>query len=239
MADAIKLLHQKTTQINQLKLAALNTAQSLLLRASHLDANKHFLMAVGEGNIKGIHRLGSVSRKAGDSIYTILDKCNHAVRGLYHPKSYEEQEFQQMFLLHKLGGVAVAEIAHRSFNLPSIVVTQQQINTQPHIASLKMPTDSEMTQNLEHAFPHAQAPATWRKGGFQLMADELKLEARMQWDPRTDNILGVCREHGKRYALQFRSMAQAIALRDGIRDNDVYLASEVSAIFFMPETLAF
>ena len=57
IADAIELLHRKTAQINQLKLAALNTARSLLLRASHLDAHKHFLMAVGEGNIKGIHRL--------------------------------------------------------------------------------------------------------------------------------------------------------------------------------------
>jgi hypothetical protein len=151
MADAIKLLHQKNAQINQLKLEALNTARSLLSRASDLDAHKRFLMAVGEGNLKHIHRLVSVSRKAGDSIYTILDKCNRAVHGLYHPKSYEEREFQQMFLLHKLGGVAVAEIAHRAFNLPSITVTQQRINTHPLIAFPKMPTDSEMMQNLEHA----------------------------------------------------------------------------------------
>jgi hypothetical protein len=71
------------------------------------------------------------------------------------------------------------------------------------------------------------------------MADELKLEARMRWDARTDNILGICREHGKRYALQFRSMAQAIALRDGIQDGDVHLASEVSGIYCTSETLIF
>jgi hypothetical protein len=226
--DVIKLLHQKNAQINQLKLSALNMARSLLSRASHLDAHKRFLMAIGEGNVKGIHRLVAVSRKAGESIYTILDKCNRAVRDLYHPKSYEERQFQQLFLLHKLGGVAVAEIAHRALGLPSIEATRRRINTQPLVASPKMPTDPEMMQNLEHAFPHDQAPAT-RKGGFQLMADELKLECRMRWDPRTDNILGVCREHGKRYGLKFRSMAQAIALRDGIQDEDVHLASEVSS----------
>jgi hypothetical protein len=49
----------------------------------------------------------------------------------------------------------------------------------------------------------------------------------MRWDARTKNILGVCREHGKRYELEFRSMNQAIALRDGIHDGNVHLATEV------------
>jgi len=75
MADVIKLLHHKNAQINQLQLLGLNMARSLLSRASHLDAHKCFLMAVGEGNVKGIHRLVSVSRQAGESIYTILEKC--------------------------------------------------------------------------------------------------------------------------------------------------------------------
>ena len=90
-----------------------------------------------------------------------------------------------------------------------------------------MPTDLEMMQNLDHAFPHNQAPAT-RKGGFQLMADEIKLESRMRWDPCTNNILGICHKHDKQYGLKFQSMAQATALRDWIRDDDVHLASEVS-----------
>ena len=50
-----------------------------------------------------------------------------------------------------------------------------------------MPTDLKMVQNLDHTFPHNQAPAMW-KGGFQLMADEIKLESRMRWDPRTNNM---------------------------------------------------
>ena len=78
-----------------------------------------------------------------------------------------------------------------------------------------MSTDLEMMQNLNHAFPHNQAPPT-RKGGFQLMADEIKLESHMRWDPHTNNILGICHKYGKRYGLKFQSMAQATALRDGI-----------------------
>jgi len=72
----------------------------------------------------------------------------------------------------------VAEIAHRVFGLPSIEATQQHINTQPLITSPKMLTDLKIMQNLEHAFPHNQAPSM-HKGGFQLMADKIKLESCM------------------------------------------------------------
>jgi hypothetical protein len=180
VANLADVLSQKNTYINQLKLLSLNMARSLLSRASHLDAHKRFLVAVGEGNIKGIHRLVSVSRKAGESIYTILDKCSRAVQNVYHPKSYQEREFQQLFLFHKLGGVAVAEIAHRAFGLPSIEATRRRINTKPLVASPKMPTITEMIQNLDHAFPQSSRTSVGWKGGFQLMADELKLETRMR-----------------------------------------------------------
>ena len=87
--------------------------------------------------------------------------------------------------------------------------------------------DLEMVQNLEHTFLQNQAPAI-QKGGFQLMADEIKLETQMWWDARTNNILGICCEHRKCYGLEFQSMAQATVLKDGIRDGDVHLATKVS-----------
>jgi hypothetical protein len=86
-----------------------------------------------------------------------------------------------------------------------------------------------MLQNLDHAFPSMlDSPNVRSKYGFQLMVDELKLETRMRWDARTNNILGICREHSKEYSLQFQSMAQAIALQDGLQNDKVHLATEVN-----------
>jgi hypothetical protein len=228
MADLIGLVQRKNAQINTLKLAGLNMAHSLLSRSRHLEAHKRFLLAVSEGNVPRMHTLVSVSRKAGDSIYAILDKYNRAARDVFRPLSYEERDYQQVFLFHKLGGVAVAELAHRAFGLPSIETTRRHIVTKPLIASPKMPTVREMAQNLNQAFPPCTgAVVVHRKCGFQLMVDELKLECRMRWDARTNQILGVCREHSTPYSLEFRSMAQAVALRDGIQAEKVHLASEV------------
>lgn len=236
MADITTILHLKNEQLNQLRLAGLNMAQSLLTRARQITALNHFVVAVGEGKVPRMHSLVSISRKAGDSIYAILEKYDQAVHQVYRPMSYEEQDFQRVFLFHKLGGVAVAELAHRTFGLPSIGTTRRHIVTQPLVASPKMPTIAEMTQNLEHAFPKPEVSAilsTGRcRGGFQMMADEIKTETRMRWDARTNMILGICREHGKTYGLEFKSMAQAFALRDGIANNKVHLATEVSCLHF-------
>jgi hypothetical protein len=173
------------------------------------------LLVVSEGKVAWMHTLVSVSRKAGDSIYTILDKYNHAVCDVYCPLSYEESDYQQLFLFHKLGDVAVAELAHRAFRLPSIETIRWHIVTKPLIASLKMPTSNEMIPNLDHTFPSKLAINSLNfcpKCGFQLMVDELKLETRMHWDAWTNNILGICQEHCKEYSLAFQSMAQALAL---------------------------
>ena len=90
VAQLTDALHRKTAEVNKLKLLSLNMAHSLLSRASHLDAHKQFLIAVGQGNINGLHRLVSTARHAGESIYSIVEKCNLVVQGLYRPKSYQE-----------------------------------------------------------------------------------------------------------------------------------------------------
>ena len=183
-----------------------------------------------------MHSLVSISQKAGDGIYAILEKYDQAIHQVYHLMSYEEQDFQRVFLFHKLGGVAVAELAHHTFSLPSIGTTCHHIITQPLVASPKMLTIVEMTQNLEHAFPKPEVSAILSTGRcwgeFQMMANEIKMETRMHWDAHSNLILGICREHGKTYRLEFKSMAQAVALQDGIANNKVHLATEVICLHF-------
>ena len=68
-----------------------------------------------------------------------------------------------------------------------------------------------------------------------MMADEIKTEMHMRWDARTNMILGICWEHGNTYGLEFKSMAQAFALQDGIANNEVHLATGVSCLhYFLP-----
>lgn len=104
MNNLCDTLDEKNFTINELKLAGLNTMRTLLVRAQNLDAHKRFTMAVSQNNIPRLHSLVSTALKNGQSIYLILDKINLAIRGVYSPKSYQEINFQHLYLFQKLGG---------------------------------------------------------------------------------------------------------------------------------------
>lgn len=63
-----------------------------------------------------------------------------------------------------------------------------------------------------------------------MVVDELRMQERLRWDPHSNHILGVCREHGSRLdasALEFRSIIQADAVPTGLTDKLVHFATEV------------
>ncbi|KAJ6596569.1 hypothetical protein B0H10DRAFT_2327052 [Mycena sp. CBHHK59/15] len=60
------------------------------------------------------------------------------------------------------------------------------------------------------------------------MIDEIKVEGRMRWDPRTNMILGLCREHSAEFELNFLGVEQAEALHAALAKNTVHLASEAT-----------
>ncbi|KAH9020543.1 hypothetical protein EDB83DRAFT_2432480 [Lactarius deliciosus] len=60
------------------------------------------------------------------------------------------------------------------------------------------------------------------------MIDEIKVEERMQWDPSTNRILGLCREHTGHVGLEFCLMSDPRALVHGILVGEIHHASEAT-----------
>ena len=111
--------------------------------------------------------------------------------------------------------------------MPSIDTARRHISTQQLRSSSHMPTIDDMKHNLTISFPNPVVNTSTASRvlgpGFQLQADEIKIEPRLRWDARSNCIIGSCREHSGNYSLEFRSLAQA----EGIRDNQVHMATEV------------
>jgi hypothetical protein len=98
-----------------------------------------------------------------------------------------------------------------------------------------MPTTAEMSENLDISYPPPSALPTMpsvRCIGFQLMADEVKIESRLRWDSRTNMILGVCREHTTNLSMEFRMISQPDAIIRGINKKECHFASEVKLLLF-------
>ena len=133
----------------------------------------------------------------------------------------------------KLGGRSAANIAYHTLGLPSIESARWHIHISPITASSGFPTMAEMESNLQLCFlQHGDCRQVVSGGaqrviGMTMPIDELKIQPRLRWDPYTNMILGVCREHGGACCLEFRTIVQADILRDRLRQEIVHLAMEV------------
>src|SRR5271168_526007 len=164
----------------------------------------------------------------------MLKKIDQAARRAYSPRGYQIADFQRAFLIYKLGGRSAANIAHKALGTPSIDATKRHIMTAPLQSSSGFPTVAELEFNLSTCYPpHLQdicSDEPQRVQGMTMAVDKLKVQERLRWDPRSNHILGVCREHGGclgASALEFRSIVQADAVLTGLKDKFIHFATEV------------
>ena len=123
----------------------------------------------------------------------------------------------------------MADLAHATLGTPSVDTSKRHISTNPIVSSASFPTRAELLYNLSACYPSSSRTAQGSAiKGMTLQIDEIKIQERLHWDPKSNQILGVCREHGGQCSLEFRSMNQADELLDCLQRNIVHLATEVS-----------
>lgn len=227
VAQLHSALERKTEEINKLKFASLNAARKIDTRNRHLQAWKRLAVAIGREDIPRIRSLMALECKNGCSVFSMIEKVDRVACKLYRPRGYEQADFQRAFLIYKLGGRAAATIAHRTLGIPSINAAKRHIVTTPIRSSAGVPTTSEISSNLNAIFPKKPIENNRVVEGLTIQVDEMKIQERLRWDPRSNMILGVCREHGHRCTLEFRSETQADILLDCLQKKEVHLATEV------------
>lgn len=243
-AQMFSTLERKNEIINALKLKSLAASRMLGVRNRHIDGWKRLAIAISTENIPRIKTLMATAQRAGDSVFSILDRIKKTAQRIYSPKGYAETDYQLTYLIYKIGGRAAANIAHRALGIPSIDSSKRHVAMSPLISSSKFPTAAELQSNVLTCYGNALAGApdsgmlathtlTGRRvKGMTMQVDELKIQERLRWDPTSNEILGVCREHTSNrehpLSLEFRSLHQADALLAGLQANKVHLATEVS-----------
>jgi hypothetical protein len=213
-SHAINLLRRKDDRIKHLQCQAMNNLRSLTARNHQLEGWKRFALAISNTDIPRLNRLTVAALHDGAGVFGLLKKVDQAARHVYSPKGYQKADFERAFLMWKLGGRSAANIAYHTLGLPSIESARRHIRVSPITASSGVPTEAEMQSNLSICFPRCPSHIVARIIGMTMPIDEFKIQERLRWDPRTNMILGVCREHGTKCSLEFRSIVQANVLRD-------------------------
>ena len=188
-------------------------------------------MAMSEKNVNRLDALLRVGLNHGMGVRGMMELLDRAKKGLYKPKNFTEEEMSRGLLFLRLGGARVASLAHQTLGAPTLSTLRYGSAAKSTVTSLSpsagFPTRSEVQSNLRAAFKNLRAISGC---GYVLMIDEIKVEERLRWDPSTNRILGLCREHTEQVGLDFCSMSNARAIVHGIMGGEIHHASEVRHI---------
>ncbi|KAG6884619.1 hypothetical protein C0992_005992 [Termitomyces sp. T32_za158] len=148
-------------------------------RNKHLDAWKRLSIAISKEDIPRIRALMAAEHRRGRSVFSMLEKIDHAARREYHPHGYEKADFQRAFLIYKLGGRSAAKIAQYSFGAPSIDSTMEHIATAPLESSSSVPTKREINRNLSTCYSSTTNQSDGPVIGMTMQVDEIKIQERL------------------------------------------------------------
>jgi hypothetical protein len=88
----INIVRRKTGEVRALRLRKLNDAQKLASKAVAIDHLKQWVMAVGSGKVERVDRLVRVNLAQKGGISNLLRLYDRAAKGVYHPRSYTEED---------------------------------------------------------------------------------------------------------------------------------------------------
>ena len=222
----IEMLRNKCAMLDGLRFKQLSTSRTLATRARTVGQYKQLVMAMSEGNVNRLDALLRAGLNRGLGVRGMIELLDRARKGLYKPRSFTEEEMSRGLLFLRLGGARVASLAHLTLGAPTRSTLRYARSTVTSLSpSAGFPTRSEIRSNLRAAFKNSRENSGC---GYVLMIDEIKVEERLRWDPSTNKILGLCREHTEHIGLDFCSISDAQAIVRGILRGEVHHASEVS-----------
>jgi hypothetical protein len=225
----VEILQKKCAMLDGLHFKQLSTLRTLAMRARTVGQYEQLVMAMSEGTVNRLDALLRAGLNRGMGVRGMLEMLDRARKGLYKPKNFTGEEMSCGLLFLRLGGACVASLAHQTLGSPTLSTLCYGSAARSTVTSLSpsagFPTKSEIQCNIRAAFKNSCGNAGC---GYVLMIDEIKVEERMQWDPSTNKIMGLCCEHTEHVGLEFFSMSDANALVHGILRGEIHHASEVS-----------
>jgi hypothetical protein len=224
-------IRRKDSQIETLRLGKLTAARALESKARTIDDWKRLYMSLASGKVQNCERLLAVAVNHKRGVKGALKMYVDAALRHYRPRRIDETSALIGIVLWRIGGARVANFAHRALNLPGLSTLRRYSTMQPIIASYRFPRASDIEQNLHAILSSGLLDVL--KGlpddcvQLVLMIDEIATEKRLRWDPRTNQILGLCREHGECVSVSFNSVEDVEELMKALEEGRVHYASEV------------
>ncbi|KAJ7576653.1 hypothetical protein C8J56DRAFT_799841 [Mycena floridula] len=204
----MEVVRRKDRQMLSLRLGKLNTAKKLQGVVKAMDTSKRLIVAISSGKVQHPDLLLRVGLRHNRGIRGLLGLYLKAAEGVYKPRNTSEVALMQGLLLWRLGGIRVAELAHRALGLPSMTTLRANSKMMPLLASYATPQLAEIIENIEACLSSGLREVLDALDGpihQVLMVDEVAVEKRLRWDSRTNAFLGIGREDSSKVNMLFES----------------------------------
>ncbi|GFR53237.1 hypothetical protein Agub_g15992, partial [Astrephomene gubernaculifera] len=154
-----------------------------------LGNHKRFLLAVSEGNIPRLHALVRTALRHGNGLNAIMAKIGESLEGTYSAKGYQNEPdaVDMACLVLHIGGPLLLSAMHKANLLPSVSWVLHQ-HKAPKMRGFIAGHDLEETvaynlKSMVLSMGGKAAGCAWH-----LMADELAVECKPQYDPKTNTV---------------------------------------------------
>jgi len=171
----------------------------------------------------------NIALKQRKGVKGIISTLQDAAKGLYRPRSYTEEEDMWALLTWRLAGNRVAHINHRAGHGPSVTYLRSRSIMAPLLPSPGKPNATEVLKNINATFESILDLVVTKScvHHIVLMFDEVALEKRLRWDPKTNHILGLCRQHAHKTSIEFINEGDLEEVFGALDDGEVHYAPEV------------
>jgi len=134
IAGLIELI-RKNQKIDNMCLMKLTISRKVSTCTGTLDDYKKFVMALSEEKVQRVNALIRAGLCQGASIHGLLELHDLALKGLYKPMGYTEEELLQSIAYLRIGGSHAAEFTHRAFGTPGLSTVRCNMAIVPLSAS--------------------------------------------------------------------------------------------------------
>jgi hypothetical protein len=187
------------------------------------------VVAIASGKVLRISQVVNIALKQRKGVNGIISTLQDATKGFYHPRSYTEEDNMWALLTWRLAGNRVAHINHRAGYGPSVTYLRGRSIMAPLLPSPGKPSVTEVLKNINAMFESILNLVVTKSSVHHvvLMFDELALEKRLRWDPKTNHFLGLCRQHAHKTSIEFINEGDLEEVFRALDDGDVHYAPEV------------
>lgn len=191
-------------------------------------------MAIASGKVSHVDHLINIGLHQKKGARGLLALYMAAAEGVYHLKSFTEEEDMKALLMWKLAGNWVAEINHQANGALSVSYLRAHSTVPPIVPSPGQPTINEIKKNVEATFGSVLDVVHESKAVHAIvMFDKLATEKRIHWDPKSNYFLGVCREHAHKASMEFINEGDMEELFKKLDDGEIHYAAEVRMFQFL------